>query len=53
MSDNTLWLRCEKKPFERRAAITPATAKKLIDAGYSIVVERDQQRIFGDEEYEA
>ncbi|KIJ38452.1 hypothetical protein M422DRAFT_258819, partial [Sphaerobolus stellatus SS14] len=48
-----LWLRCEKKQFERRAAITPTTAKKLIDAGYSISVERDDQRIFDDKEYEA
>ncbi|GJJ09628.1 hypothetical protein Clacol_003852 [Clathrus columnatus] len=52
MSENSLWLRCEKKPFERRAAITPTTAKKLIDVGYSITVERDEQRIFDDEEYE-
>ncbi|KAF8528129.1 hypothetical protein BU17DRAFT_73756 [Hysterangium stoloniferum] len=50
---NTLWLRCEKKQFERRAALTPTTAKKLIVAGYSISVERDEQRIFDDEEYEA
>ncbi|KAF8591912.1 Formate/glycerate dehydrogenase catalytic domain-like protein [Ramaria rubella] len=47
-----LWLRCEKKEFERRAALTPKTSKKLIDAGYSICVERDEQRIFDDKEYE-
>ncbi|KAG8917760.1 Saccharopine dehydrogenase [Tulasnella sp. 418] len=47
-----LWLRCEKKEFERRAALTPTTAKKLIDAGFEITVERDPQRIFDDEEYE-
>lgn len=47
-----LWLRCEKKPFERRAALTPTTAKKLIDAGFEIFVERDEQRIFDDVEYE-
>lgn len=46
------WLRAEKKPLERRAALTPTTAKKLIDAGFEIFVERDQQRIFDDEEYE-
>ncbi|THH02835.1 hypothetical protein EW026_g88 [Hermanssonia centrifuga] len=53
MSTPSFWLRCEKKPFERRAALTPTTAKKLIDAGFEIVVERDDQRIFDDAEYEA
>ncbi|KAG8221571.1 saccharopine dehydrogenase [Butyriboletus roseoflavus] len=48
-----LWLRCEKKEFERRSALTPTTAKKLIDAGFEIIVERDQQRIFDDAEFEA
>lgn len=48
-----LWLRCEKKPFEHRSALTPTTAKKLLDAGFDIYVERDPQRIFDDEEFEA
>ena len=52
-SKPSLWLRCEKKEFERRAALTPTTAKKLIDAGFRIYVERDDQRIFDDAEYEA
>lgn len=47
-----LWLRCEKKAFERRAALTPTTCQKLIAAGYTISVERDEQRIFDDKEYE-
>ena len=47
-----LWLRAEKKPLEHRAAITPTIAKKLIGAGFEIFVERDEQRIFKDEEYE-
>jgi hypothetical protein len=42
-----------KKEFERRAALTPTTAKKLLDAGFDIFVERDEQRIFNDSEYEA
>lgn len=46
------WLRCEKKEFERRAALTPTTARRLIDAGFEIQVERDPQRIFDDEEYQ-
>ncbi|KAF5337137.1 hypothetical protein D9611_003356 [Ephemerocybe angulata] len=48
-----LWLRCEKKEFERRAALTPTTSKKLIEAGFDIIVEKDEQRIFDDSEYEA
>ncbi|KAJ6574831.1 hypothetical protein B0H19DRAFT_1208388 [Mycena capillaripes] len=53
MSKPSLWLRCEKKEFERRAALTPTTSKQLIDAGFEIFVERDEQRIFDDSEYEA
>lgn len=32
--------------------MTPTTSKKLIDAGFEIIVERDEQRIFDDSEYE-
>jgi saccharopine dehydrogenase (NAD+, L-lysine-forming) len=53
MPKPTLWLRCEKKEFEHRAALTPTTSKKLIEAGFEIFVERDDQRIFHDSEYEA
>ena len=54
MSNNKcFWLRCEKKPLEHRAALTPTTARKLIESGFKIYVERDQQRIFEDSEYEA
>ncbi|KAF7972669.1 hypothetical protein HWV62_17212 [Athelia sp. TMB] len=53
MPGQPLWLRCEKKEFERRAALTPTTAKRLLDAGFEISVERDAQRIFDDAEYEA
>jgi saccharopine dehydrogenase (NAD+, L-lysine-forming) len=53
MSGQALWLRCEKKEFERRAALTPTTARKLLDAGFDITVERDEQRIFNDSEYQA
>lgn len=48
----TLWLRCEKKQFERRAALTPTTSKRLIEAGFKVIVERDTERIFNDSEYE-
>jgi saccharopine dehydrogenase (NAD+, L-lysine-forming) len=53
MAKPTFWLRCETKEFERRAALTPITSKRLIDAGFDIFVERDEQRIFDDSEYEA
>jgi len=53
MAQPTLWLRCEKKEFERRSALTPTTAKKLINAGFKIIVEKDEQRIFDDSEFEA
>ncbi|CAO3681845.1 unnamed protein product [Rhizopus stolonifer] len=46
-----LWLRAETKPMEHRAALTPATAKTLLDAGFKITVERSEERIFDDEEY--
>ncbi|KAL0092046.1 hypothetical protein J3Q64DRAFT_1634829 [Phycomyces blakesleeanus] len=37
--------------MEHRAALTPSTAKTLLDAGFKITVERSSQRIFDDEEY--
>lgn len=46
-----LWLRAETKPMEHRAALTPETAKILLDAGFQITVERSEERIFDDEEY--
>jgi len=46
-----LWLRCETNSFERRAPLTPAAAKKLIEAGLDLTVEEDPKRIFDIEEY--
>lgn len=40
------------KALEHRSALTPATAKALIDAGYTVNVERSAERIFDDEEFE-
>ncbi|KAI7877294.1 uncharacterized protein EV154DRAFT_429441 [Mucor mucedo] len=37
--------------MEHRAALTPATAKQLIKAGFQITVEESDQRIFDDHEY--
>ena len=46
-----LWLRAETKPFERRVALTPETAKKLIASGYTVSVEECDSRVFGIEQY--
>jgi saccharopine dehydrogenase (NAD+, L-lysine forming) len=53
-----LHLRSEQKPLEHRSALTPTTAKALIDAGYTIQVEKSpndpsRRRIFSDQEFEA
>ncbi|KAF9875816.1 saccharopine dehydrogenase [Colletotrichum karsti] len=62
MSDTVIHLRTETKPLEHRSALTPTTAKKLIDAGYVIHVERNpvgseighySTRTFEDSEFEA
>ncbi|WVN88769.1 uncharacterized protein L203_103982 [Cryptococcus depauperatus CBS 7841] len=47
-----IWLRCEKKPFEHRSALTPTTAKILLDNNFDVYVEKDPQRIFEDKEFE-
>jgi saccharopine dehydrogenase (NAD+, L-lysine-forming) len=57
MSFPTLHARAEAKPFEHRSCLTPTTAKKLLDAGYKVNVERsptdpNYSRIFKDEEFE-
>lgn len=41
------------KPLEHRSALTPSTTKALIDAGYKVKVEKCNQRIFDDREFEA
>jgi saccharopine dehydrogenase (NAD+, L-lysine-forming) len=40
------------KALEHRSALTPTTAKALIDAGYKVNVERSSERIFDDSEFE-
>ena len=40
------------KALEHRSALTPTTAKALIDAGYTVNVERSSERIFDDSEFE-
>ena len=47
-----LWLRAEAKPFERRAALTPETAGKLVASGHAVSVEQCDNRIFDTEQYQ-
>lgn len=54
MKNKTLAIRHEDKYLmERRTAITPTHAKKLIDKGLKIIVEKSEKRIFSHDEYEA
>ncbi|EFX04222.1 saccharopine dehydrogenase [Grosmannia clavigera kw1407] len=53
MSGTTLLLRSETKHLEHRSALTPTTTKALIDAGFTVKVERSPGRIFEDAEFEA
>lgn len=53
MASTILHLRSETKPLEHRSALTPTTAKALIEAGYTVNVERSPVRIFDDAEFEA
>ncbi|KAJ3560623.1 hypothetical protein NPX13_g9241 [Xylaria arbuscula] len=51
MAPTILHLRHEDKPLEHRSALTPTTAKALLDAGYTVNVEKSPARIFDDEEF--
>lgn len=52
-NNNLLWLRAETKLFEQRTMLTPKAAQQLLQHGYDVVVERSEQRIFNDDEYES
>lgn len=52
MPATVLHVRAETKPLEHRSAVTPTIAKKLVNAGYVVNVERSPLSIFDDEEYE-
>ncbi len=43
------WLKREKIDF----LVTPTTTKALLEAGYTVNVERSPARIFDDEDFEA
>ncbi|MCJ1420149.1 Saccharopine dehydrogenase [Xylographa parallela] len=53
MAATVLHLRSECKPMEHRSALTPQTTKQLLEAGYTVNVERSPERIFEDSEFEA
>lgn len=52
MSSTVLHVRAETKPLEHRTAVTPTIAKKLVEAGYEVRVEKSPLSIFPDSEYE-
>lgn len=47
-----IWIRAETKAHEARAPLTPMGCKDLLNSGLKVTVERSQQRIFEDQEYE-
>lgn len=49
----TIWLRAEVKPYERRTPLTPSDAAQLIKHKHKVIVEKSDMRIFADHEYEA
>lgn len=55
MSDSSsrthIWLRAEVKPNEERVAVVPADAKRLMEAGYEVTVEKSAQRCIDADEY--
>ena len=48
---NKLWLRSEKKENEKRCALTPENASKLIKKGIEVSVEESQMRVFPISDY--
>lgn len=47
-----VWLRAETKPLEHRSALTPTTAKELLETGqFKVSVEKSDQSTFNIDEY--
>ncbi len=53
MTIKTIWLRSESRPTERRTPLLANGAKELMEAGYRVVVERSDNRIIDNGEFEA
>lgn len=49
----TIWLRSESRPTERRTPLLPEGAKELMADGYKVVVEKSDNRIIPNADYEA
>ncbi|MES2615870.1 MAG: saccharopine dehydrogenase, partial [Bdellovibrionota bacterium] len=49
---STLFLRSEVKSFEKRTALSPENAKELLRLGHRVIVEKSENRIFSDYEYQ-
>lgn len=48
----TIWLRAETKPQEARCALDPGHAKKLVEAGFEVFIERSSQRALADDAFQ-
>lgn len=48
-----VWLRAEKKPGERRTALTPEGAAELVRDGFEVTVELSEQSVFAAQDYAA
>jgi saccharopine dehydrogenase (NAD+, L-lysine forming) len=48
----TLWLRAEKRAFEKRTPLTPQDASTLMKLGIDVFVEKSTHRIYSNEQYE-
>ena len=52
MTQLHLWLRHETRTTERRTPVVPPDARRLVESGVTLTVERSPQRIFPIEAYE-
>ncbi|WP_319412292.1 saccharopine dehydrogenase [uncultured Cohaesibacter sp.] len=48
-----VWLRDEDRSTERRTALTPKNAQKLIENGFAVTVEKSSKRVCPNADYEA
>lgn len=53
MTQPHIWLRAETKPLEKRRALSPDNAGKLLRHGFDVTVEISPQSIFKHQDYEA
>lgn len=42
----------DKNKWERRVPLTPAAVRRLVDAGYKVIVQPSSNRIFADAEFQ-